>query len=564
MRPSLALAALLLAAPLAAGAAEAYVVHGKAAFTRAAAAPALRAGGLDVAVSRITLRALPKSKAAAPPDEKRARVGEARDVALDADAPAPPLQWMPLASGGHAARLALASPGAQSLRVALRARGLPAGAELAFVSPAHPERVAGPVGGATIERAMQLAGRYWSPLTEGAEQQVEVWLPPGASPEAVSVEIVAASHIHVAPSSMMKSTGVGGAQGCEEDVACVAPSNPALERASRSVARLLYTDNGVSYLCTGTLVSDSDTQSQVPYLYTAAHCIGSQAEAATLNTFWFFQAASCNGKSSIEYKQLSGGATLLYANSATDASLLRLDEPAPDGAWFSGWSGEALAPDAPIVALHHPAGDLKKVSLGLAMGAVGPYTEAAWLTGTTEGGSSGSGLFTLEGGEYVLRGALRGGSASCTSSGNVADPSNRDYYSRLDEEAPQLVKWLSAAPAPLADYSGMWFDPDEPGWGLAVLQNADNHVFATWYHYDASRRPTWLVLPQVAWTSAATLEGSLYRPSGSSYLEAYDPARFSITPAGTMRVEFASDGTATVTATIDGANFVRKVTRLAF
>ena len=564
MRPAFILAALLLAAPVAMGA-EMPLVHGKAAFTAAAPAATLRTGGIAAAaVSRIVLRPLAKSIAVTPPDEKRVRVGEARDVALDADAAPAPLQWMELAAGGHAARLALASPGAASLRVAIEARNLPANAELLFFSPAHPERIEGPVRGADIGRAMQLAGRYWSPLTEGEEQQVEVWLPQGASTEGVSVAIVAASHIRVAPSSMMKSTGVGAAQACEEDVACVTPSNPALERAARSVARLLYTDNGVSYLCTGTLVSDGDARSQVPYLFTAAHCIGSQAVAATLNTFWFFQAASCGSKSSSSYKQLSAGATLLYSNSATDAALLRLAEPAPDGAWFSGWSRAALAANAPLVALHHPAGDLKKVSLGEAMGVVGGYNTAAWLTGSTEGGSSGSGLFTLEGGEYVLRGALRGGSAACTSSGNVADPSNRDYYSRLDQEAPQLDKWLSTASAPLADYSGMWFDPDQPGWGVAVLQNADNHVFATWYHYDAARRPTWLVLPQATWSAAATMEGALYRASGSSYLEAYDPARFAVTPVGTMRVDFGADGTAVVTATIDGTSFVRKVARQPF
>ena len=43
-----------------------------------------------------------------------------------------------------------------------------------------------------------------------------------------------------------------------------------------------------------------------PGLYTAAHCIGTQAAAATLNTFWFFDAAACGGKSASDYRQLTG------------------------------------------------------------------------------------------------------------------------------------------------------------------------------------------------------------------------------------------------------------------
>jgi hypothetical protein len=91
-----------------------------------------------------------------------------------------------------------------------------------------------------------------------------------------------------------------------------------------------------------------------------------------------------------------------------------------------------------------------------------------------------------------LRGGLRGGSASCASTGRVDDPANRDYYSRIDLEAATLRTWLTAAPAPLDDYTDLWSDPAEPGWGLAIVQSAANRVFATWFTHDArARRPGW-------------------------------------------------------------------------
>jgi hypothetical protein len=514
------------------------------------------------AVSTTRLRELAKSMQAGPAvDEKRLRVGIARDVELEAALAksAASLAWVPQPAGAQAAHLSLVSPGAASLRLALRARGLPAGAELRFVSTIDPGRVLGPVSGTEVETATLTYGSYWTPLTEGDEQQVEVWLPPGADAAAARVEIVSASHITVSPRSLAKATGAGASQSCEKDVVCVANTDPALDRAARSVAKLLYIDNGASYLCTGTLVSDGNAASQIPYLYTAAHCIGNEAAAATLNTFWFYEASSCGAKASSAYRQLTAGATLLYANASSDASLVRLNEPAPSGAWFSGWDRSALDSGSALVAVHHPAGDVKKVSLGQSMGATAGYNSVAWTSGTTEGGSSGSGLFTLKDGEYVLRGGLRGGSAACTSSGHVDDPSNRDLYSRLDQEAAQLDKWLSTASTPIRNHSGMWFAPDEPGWGLSIVQTPENRLFSTWYGYDASGKPTWLVMPQATWIDSTTVEGALYRTRGTSFDKPYDASSFAVTPVGKMHVEFAPDGSAKITASIDGVTFSKVV-----
>jgi len=331
------------------------------------------------------------------------------------------------------------------------------------------------------------------------------------------------------------------------------------------VAKLLYTENGVTYLCTGTLVSDADRASQVPYLLTAAHCMGSQAAAASLNTFWFFQSPSCGDKTAASYKQLSGGASLLFADNDTDVALVRLHDAAPEGAWFAGWDTGTLASGSAIISLHHPAGDVTKVSLGQSLDPVGAppasFTGVAWTTGTTEGGSSGSGLFTFDGADYVLRGALRGGSASCVSSGSVADPANRDYFSRLDLASAALAKWLEAPAGPLDDYGGLWFEADEPGWGLSIVQDAQGHVFAALFAYDTDARPTWLVMPAATWSGATTLTGALYRTRGSALDAPYDPSLFAVSAAGTLRIQFMPGGAASATFDIDGHTVVKAIRR---
>jgi hypothetical protein len=185
----------------------------------------------------------------------------------------------------------------------------------------------------------------------------------------------------------------------------------------------------------------------------------------------------------------------------------------------------------------------------------------AWSTGSTEGGSSGSGIFTEAGGEYFLRGGLRGGSASCETSGRIADDSNRDFYARLDAEAPNLQRWILAASAPLEDYQGLWWNPGEPGWGLTITQDMANHVFVAWYGYDASGKPTWLVVPEGTWRSATTLEGKLYRAAGSAIDRPYDPSRFSVVEVGTARIEFSDRDSAVLDLQLDGVAVAKAIRR---
>jgi hypothetical protein len=183
--------------------------------------------------------------------------------------------------------------------------------------------------------------------------------------------------------------------------------------------------------------------------------------------------------------------------------------------------------------------------------------------GATEAGSSGSGLFTESDGEYLLRGALRGGSASCGNTGNLADPSNRDYYSRMDTALAALRPWLSGAPTPIEDFTGMWYDASEPGWGLSVMQSATGSAIVTLFFYDDAGHPTWLVVPEISWESAVRAVGEAYRTSGTPLGAAYDAKRFSMVKVGSLQLEFGR-GSAVLTVGADGRTTIRTLTRLAF
>lgn len=347
------------------------------------------------------------------------------------------LKWTPLAAGGQAALLAVTSPGARALRLGMAIARLDNGVEMRFFGSNRPGEILGPVRAAEA-RARQPV--YWSPVTDGETLTLEIYLPPGLNPESVVFDLPQLSHL-VRNARGDRQKDIGDSGSCEYDVACVSNPSQALLTAQKTVAKMVYTKGGKSYLCTGTLLNDTDASTYVPYFFSANHCISDQATASTLNTYWFFEASTCGGTSAPNTVQKTGGATLLHTSDTTDITFLRLNDTPPGGTYFSGWDAATVASGADVIGLHHPAGDLKKFSRGTSQGyaaynGAGSFISVQWSAGVTEGGSSGSGLFTLNNSDYRLRGGLKGGSASCD------NPQGLDKYSRLDQDWTYIRPYL--------------------------------------------------------------------------------------------------------------------------
>src|SRR5438046_3538011 len=217
------------------------------------------------------------------------------------------LPWQALADGGMAARIDVSSPGAAAIRIGMTMSKADTGVALRFVGSAAPQQVFGPF----TAKEITASGVYWSPVLEGDAATVEIYLPRGVAPTAVQLAIPAISHLVVTSGDLRKSEPVediGASEFCEVDVACVA--TPAALNQAKAVAKLLFTEGGDSFICTGTLLNDS-IASNTPYLYTASHCMDSQEAAGSLVTYWFFDAAACGDLSVPPYVTVTGGAVLL-------------------------------------------------------------------------------------------------------------------------------------------------------------------------------------------------------------------------------------------------------------
>ncbi|KAG2174218.1 hypothetical protein INT43_004239 [Umbelopsis isabellina] len=237
---------------------------------------------------------------------------------------------------------------------------------------------------------------------------------------------------------------------CNIDVAC--KDGTGWHDQARSVAVIL-TDNNQKY-CTGAMVNNL-RQDGKQYFLTANHCTGWNDMKTHLVMFNYERTACGDGNSEFSTSDTAHGLNLLATYRSSDFALLEVMEPIPDDyqVFLSGWSAEEST-EAPYVTIHHPSGDLKKISHF--DGDVQPacwsecpqnmhWEVERWTTGTTEPGSSGSPLFESTG---RIIGQLHGGVASC-------------WYKGYDRYGAIKSSWDAAASED--QMIKTWLDPDNTG-----------------------------------------------------------------------------------------------------
>lgn len=507
---------------------------------------------------------------------KRVMVGFGREVADHAvEGSGDAIAWSRVGEW-RIAKIRVQSPGAKAIRVGLRIGSTTQPWNLRVAGSDDESKALGPV---RLAGSLGKSDPYWTPLTEGDAQVIEIASPAG-QPEPF-VEVATVSHLVAGPSTQFAKTtaNIGTSGSCNIDLKCVPNPTQALLNAANSVVHMLFTRDGSSYMCTGTLLNDTLSGTQVPYLYSANHCFENegppyatssdmQRVASTLNTFFFFDAVACGSLLTPPYVQRFGGATYLYNNLSQDVLFLRLNEWAPPGAYLSGWDPNPVTAGTQVTLLHHPWGDLKKFSTGTTgslitlpspVSAPTGYVTVVYNQGTAEPGSSGGGIMTLGGGQYLLRGGLLGGEASCTAR------TASDYYSRFDVAYPALRTWLQATTVPEFDVTDLWYNPAESGWGINLTQHPSGQVFGLWYTYAADSGPLWLVMSSGQWTTGRTFTGKFYRTSGPAYNQAtFDPAKVTLKEVGTLTLNFTDANNGSFTWVVDGVQGTKSMSRLGF
>ncbi|MCC6197563.1 MAG: hypothetical protein IT518_24180, partial [Burkholderiales bacterium] len=134
--------------------------------------------------------------------------------------------------------------------------------------------------------------------------------------------------------------------------------------------------------------------------------------------------------------------------------------------------------------------------------------------------------------------------------------------------AAALAISATAGATPVSvDYSDLWSNPDEPGWGLNISQQGDV-MFATLFVYDRFGVAAWYSVT-LNYDSAGAggvrkYSGILYQTSGTPSTQPYNPADLKYREVGTLTVEFGDEAHALLFYTVDGIAQAKQVTRLTF
>ena len=117
----------------------------------------------------------------------------------------------------------------------------------------------------------------------------------------------------------------------------------------------------------------------------------------------------------------------------------------------------------------------------------------------------------------------------------------------------------------LANYQDLWWNPDESGWGINITHQ-DDILFATLFTYASSGQGVWLVMSDGPRQADGSYLGDLYVTTGPPFnATPFTPiGPGNLTKVGTMRLQFASGTTGTLTYSFNGTTVVKAITRQVF
>jgi len=349
-----------------------------------------------------------------------------------------------LKNGDKIWRLHISAPGASSLNLNYNDFWLPEGAKFYIYNDAHDEVI-----GAFTKRNNKENGEFATGILRGEGITLELYEPYFAeAPSFLNISSVVYGYKDIFKKIETEDFGSSGA--CNNNTIC--PEGDDWRNEIRAVAMIL-TSSG-SRLCSGMMINNV-RQDLTPYFLTANHCVGSSSPNWII--MFRYESPQCSPSVNGPLNYTVQGTQMKANNSASDFALFLLTEAPPDSyeVHFAGWSAIDV-PSTSSVGIHHPAGDVKKISFDNDPSSSSDYEPSPylpnshwkitmWDDGTTEGGSSGSPLFDQN--KRVI-GQLHGGWASCTSL-------TPDYYGKFS------MSWSygSSPSSRLRD----WLDPDNTG-----------------------------------------------------------------------------------------------------
>jgi len=397
-------------------------------------------------------------------------------------------EWITLPNKQRIWQQHISLPGANSLILGYKDFYIPEGGKL-FVYNKNKSQVIG----AYTENTNPGGGRFSNQIIYGDEIILEYVESPTAIEQArIVIEDVGYVYRDIYEEQYdtnLRSYVVtpGKSASCMIDVNCSEGDN--WRDQQRGVVHIASKLNTAWYMCSGSLVNNTNND-ETPYVLTATHCFyiysGSTfagvSDFATAQFYFNYEYSGCKSGSIVSTSQSIVGSTYkvntdLFGQS--DGLLLELSYKVPKtyNPYFNGWDISNTISSSGVV-IHHPNGDVKKISTYAAPISQTTYTGGSlqnfWKVvyaatanghGVSQVGSSGSPLFNSNG---LIIGTLTGGDSYCT---ELTKP---DYFGNIhyhwDKYAGREMKpFLDPKNSAVTSLAG--YDPNK---GVGIESERDN------------------------------------------------------------------------------------------
>jgi len=341
-------------------------------------------------------------------------------------------EWKVLPNNDRVWRLKISSPGALHINLIYDDFFMPNGAKF-FLYNSSKSEVLGEFNAGNNKSY----GTFSTGFVRGSETILEYYEPAAVHGEGrLSVSTV----VHAYRNMMGDlAKGYGDSGSCNINTNC--PEADEWSTIKRSVVRIV--EGGFDH-CSGAMINNV-RQDCSPLMLTAEHCSGSESDWLL---YFNYESPGCDNMNGALTQSVSGVERVSgLMNGDFEIALLSIEPPIDYFAYYAGWNANNT-PSAQTTCIHHPAGDIKKISFNTDplvsstfYGTPNTHWEVTeWENGTTEGGSSGAPLFDEN---QLIVGMLSGGTASCV------DISGWDVFGKMsygwnqgNNSASRLRDWL--------------------------------------------------------------------------------------------------------------------------
>ena len=357
--------------------------------------------------------------------------------------------------------------------------------------------------------------KFATEFVSGDDIILEYAVSPNGEKPRIEIENIGYGYNHLYVRNNLKNTGPGTSGSCMVNINC--EEGDAWQNEKKGVCKMIQRIGNETFLCSASLVNNT-AEDLKPYILSAFHCSRDlNGNPATTNDYnqWVFyfnyEKEGCDNTSFGSLGQTMVGCSRKVAipiNGGSDGLLLLLNQQIPDSynVYYNGWDRSGT-PSNSGVGIHHPSGDYKKISTYQT-----PITSSTWYSddneigatdahwevtfapttngyGVTEGGSSGSPLFSQE---KLIIGTLTGGSATCD------DPNGLTLYGKLYDhwdkyttaDTGRIDVWLDPLQKGVTTLSGRFQEGRKPAPTNLNLIYHNQTVELTWTAPVSSEAPT--------------------------------------------------------------------------